>query len=148
MSVSPPSFLTHRFLVAFLSTDNRRSRQQGPTKEVSDADREPADMVTRKGQPGAQIPAVEGLTGKKAGRAAGAGAAGEPAEGLSKFRQDPESELHDSGVPNPSPASVRPIRLRFIKFHRPRPRTGSRILYINDDVFSLTASVRKYARDR
>jgi len=80
-----------------LFTDHR-SRKQGPTSAAVDADREPTDMVTRKGQPGAEVPAVEGKKGKKAARSDAQDASRDPADMMSKFRPEPEVELLDDGV--------------------------------------------------
>lgn len=49
-------------------------------------------------RPGAMLPIMEGQSDKKAGRAGGVGAVGEPVEVLSQFRQDPDAERIDSGV--------------------------------------------------
>ena len=80
--------------------DTRRSRQ-APAGAERDADREPADMVTRMGQPGADVPATDAKKGKKATRGDAKDASREPADMMSKFRPDPEVELLDDGVLSP-----------------------------------------------
>ena len=65
-----------------------------------DGQRDSADMVSRMSDPDAQPRDVDGAGRKvgKASRAGGKGAHGETVEMLSRFRDEPDVEMMDSGM--------------------------------------------------
>ena len=77
--------------------DASHARQARGAGEAG-AERDPADMLSPTGEPGAKIDGVAGRKGKKAPRADGQGASGQPVDILSVIRPDPEAELFSDGV--------------------------------------------------
>jgi len=95
--------LRFRFVLFIAGTSTAR------VPSNTEAQRAPADLISRMADPTADVAGVEGKKGKKAARAGAAGAAAEPVEVVSKFRKDPEAEMVADGVHNVT-TSLRTIK--------------------------------------